>query len=78
MGQVPWTTVIGGLAFATVTTLIFVPVVFSIVHRKFGRGPQGLSPAGSPPAGSPQGQHAPGELPPRDYVPSLVGESHVI
>jgi multidrug efflux pump subunit AcrB len=26
--------VIGGLAFATVATLIFVPVVFSIVHRK--------------------------------------------
>jgi multidrug efflux pump subunit AcrB len=30
--------VIGGLAFATVATLIFVPVVFSIVHRNFGRG----------------------------------------
>jgi multidrug efflux pump subunit AcrB len=51
--------VIGGLAFATVATLIFVPVVFSIVHRKSGRGPQGV-------------------LPPRDYVPPLVGESHVI
>ena len=24
---------IGGLVFATVATLIFVPVVFSIVHR---------------------------------------------
>jgi multidrug efflux pump subunit AcrB len=35
--------VIGGLAFATVATLIFVPVVFSIVHRKFSRGPQGGS-----------------------------------
>ena len=25
--------VIGGLVFATIATLIFVPVVFSIVHR---------------------------------------------
>src|SRR6267143_1155596 len=30
--------VIGGLAFATVATLVFVPVVFSIVHRKYSRG----------------------------------------
>jgi multidrug efflux pump subunit AcrB len=30
--------VIGGLAFATVATLVFVPVVFSIAHRKYGRG----------------------------------------
>ena len=29
--------VIGGLIFATISTLIFVPVVFSIVHRKFGQ-----------------------------------------
>ena len=29
--------VIGGLAFATVATLVFVPVVFSIVHRNYGR-----------------------------------------
>jgi multidrug efflux pump subunit AcrB len=29
--------VIGGLAFATVATLIFVPVVFSIAHRKYQR-----------------------------------------
>src|SRR6266446_3297091 len=29
--------VVGGLAFATVATLVFVPVVFSIVHRKYGR-----------------------------------------
>jgi CzcA family heavy metal efflux pump len=28
--------VIGGLVFATVATLIFVPVVFSIVHRRHG------------------------------------------
>jgi multidrug efflux pump subunit AcrB len=33
--------VIGGLAFATLATLIFVPVVFSIVHRNFSRGPHG-------------------------------------
>jgi len=26
--------VIGGLAFATVTTLFFVPIAFSIVHRR--------------------------------------------
>jgi multidrug efflux pump subunit AcrB len=30
--------VIGGLLFATVSTLIFVPVVFSIAHRRHGRG----------------------------------------
>jgi multidrug efflux pump subunit AcrB len=29
--------VIGGLAFATVATLVFVPVVFSIAHRKIKR-----------------------------------------
>jgi multidrug efflux pump subunit AcrB len=28
--------VVGGLIFATAATLIFVPVVFSIVHRKQG------------------------------------------
>ncbi|HZV97786.1 MAG TPA: efflux RND transporter permease subunit, partial [Methylophilaceae bacterium] len=28
--------VIGGLIFATIATLIFVPVVFSIVHRRYG------------------------------------------
>jgi multidrug efflux pump subunit AcrB len=31
--------VIGGLIFATVSTLFFVPVVFSIVHRRYGRKP---------------------------------------
>jgi len=31
--------VIGGLIFATVSTLFFVPVVFSIVHRRFGPEP---------------------------------------
>ena len=29
--------VIGGLACATVATLVFVPVVFSLVHRKYSR-----------------------------------------
>jgi len=29
--------VIGGLVFATVATLLFVPVVFSLVHTKDGR-----------------------------------------
>jgi CzcA family heavy metal efflux pump len=36
--------VIGGLVFATVATLVFVPVVFSIVHRKYG---QKASPTGA-------------------------------
>jgi multidrug efflux pump subunit AcrB len=27
--------VIGGLLFATVSTLFFVPVVFSVIHRRF-------------------------------------------
>jgi len=31
--------VIGGLMFATVATLVFVPVVFSIVHARGGRKP---------------------------------------
>jgi CzcA family heavy metal efflux pump len=31
--------VIGGLIFATVATLIFVPIVFSIVHRNYARKP---------------------------------------
>ena len=29
--------VIGGLLFATVSTLFFVPVVFSILHRNHGK-----------------------------------------
>jgi multidrug efflux pump subunit AcrB len=31
--------VIGGLIFATIATLIFVPVVFSIVHARYGKKP---------------------------------------
>jgi multidrug efflux pump subunit AcrB len=67
--------VIGGLAFATVATLIFVPVVFSIVHRNFGRGPH----SGSAPAGSP-GPSAPAQPPPVKLLaaPVAAGESHVI
>jgi multidrug efflux pump subunit AcrB len=43
--------VIGGLLFATVATLVFVPVVFSLVHGRAGRaaaepaGPTGLEPS---------------------------------
>jgi hypothetical protein len=29
--------VIGGLLFATVATLMFVPVVFSLVHARHGK-----------------------------------------
>src|SRR5258708_3997732 len=32
--------VIGGLLFATVSTLFFVPVVFSIIHRHDGPKPE--------------------------------------
>jgi Cu/Ag efflux pump CusA len=32
--------VIGGLVLATVATLFFVPVVFSLLHRRTGSGPQ--------------------------------------
>jgi multidrug efflux pump subunit AcrB len=31
--------VIGGLIFATVSTLFFVPVMFSIIHRHYGLKP---------------------------------------
>ena len=31
--------VIGGLVFATIATLFFVPVVFSIIHRRYGQKP---------------------------------------
>jgi multidrug efflux pump subunit AcrB len=36
--------VIGGLLFATVSTLFFVPVVFSIVHRRYAKPSPGPSP----------------------------------
>jgi multidrug efflux pump subunit AcrB len=40
--------VIGGLLFATVATLVFVPVVFSLAHAKDGRRPAGVPPLGAP------------------------------
>jgi CzcA family heavy metal efflux pump len=35
--------VIGGLIFATIATLIFVPVVFSVIHRNHGKAPHAAS-----------------------------------
>ncbi|MCA0303523.1 MAG: efflux RND transporter permease subunit [Proteobacteria bacterium] len=40
--------VIGGLFFATVATLIFVPVVFSVVHRHHGRSARGSAATAAP------------------------------
>jgi multidrug efflux pump subunit AcrB len=40
--------VIGGLIFATVATLIFVPVVFSVIHRHHGRTVAAASASGVP------------------------------
>jgi multidrug efflux pump subunit AcrB len=42
--------VIGGLVFSTIATLVFVPVVFSLVH---GRRKQHAADAGLPPSGVP-------------------------
>jgi multidrug efflux pump subunit AcrB len=39
--------VIGGLIFATVSTLFFVPVVFSILHRNYEPGSE-TGPVGEP------------------------------
>jgi CzcA family heavy metal efflux pump len=39
--------VIGGLIFATIATLIFVPVVFSVIHRRHGRTAPETPPAGA-------------------------------
>jgi multidrug efflux pump subunit AcrB len=39
--------VIGGLIFATIATLIFVPVVFSVIHRNHGKAPH-AAPQGTP------------------------------
>jgi hypothetical protein len=39
--------VIGGLVFATIATLIFVPVVFSVIHRSHRRAAQATPPAGA-------------------------------
>ena len=40
--------VIGGLIFATVATLVFVPVLFSIVHARYRRKPAPLPAYGEP------------------------------
>ena len=42
--------VIGGLLVATVATLFFVPVVFTVLHARHGRQPEPLPPAQSEPA----------------------------
>jgi multidrug efflux pump subunit AcrB len=47
--------VIGGLIFATVSTLFFVPVVFSIIHRHYRAKPAPLSDQG----GNPGASHVP-------------------
>jgi 3-oxoacyl-[acyl-carrier-protein] synthase III len=48
--------VIGGLVFATVATLAFVPVVFSMVHARHGARRAGAGAADSAAAGT---GHAP-------------------
>jgi multidrug efflux pump subunit AcrB len=41
--------VVGGLIFATTATLMFVPVVFSMMHRKQGvQAPQGFEAPAEP------------------------------
>jgi multidrug efflux pump subunit AcrB len=47
--------VVGGLIFATAATLVFVPVVFSIVHRHYVR--KEPAPASSPMAGELHAAH---------------------
>jgi multidrug efflux pump subunit AcrB len=44
--------VIGGLVFATIATLLFVPVVFSLAHRKPAAAPSPLPSADFPPTGN--------------------------
>ncbi len=52
-------TVIGGLAMATVATLFFVPVVFSLMHRRAGARSKASSPAvDSTGSGLPAAAHA--------------------
>jgi multidrug efflux pump subunit AcrB len=50
--------VIGGLLFATVSTLLFVPVIFAGVHRRLERRRHALADAGPP------GDTPPGSTPP--------------
>jgi len=40
--------VIGGLIFATIATLIFVPVVFSVIHRHHAKTVTVAGPSGVP------------------------------
>ena len=40
--------VVGGLVFATIATLVFVPVVFSIIHRHHGRARHAAPAIGEP------------------------------
>ena len=53
--------VIGGLLFATVSTLLFVPVIFAGVHRRLARRRRAHlgagSPGGMPPSGMPPVAH---------------------
>src|SRR4030095_1194383 len=46
--------VIGGLVFATIATLVFVPVVFSLIHAHDGRRTAARPPARDPPAAAPR------------------------
>jgi multidrug efflux pump subunit AcrB len=51
--------VIGGLLFATVATLLFVPVVFSLAHGRAKPAPEANPQAGSPgPAHDPDQSYA--------------------
>ncbi len=49
--------VIGGLLFATVSTLLFVPVVYAAIHRWLDRRAAARPPAGHPPASPPRIAH---------------------
>jgi multidrug efflux pump subunit AcrB len=40
--------VIGGLIFATCATLLFVPVVFSIIHARHSHAPKETNASGEP------------------------------
>jgi Cu/Ag efflux pump CusA len=50
--------VIGGLIFATTATLMFVPVVFSMVHKKQDTKTQDTKTQGAKEAASPEMLHA--------------------
>jgi hypothetical protein len=48
--------VIGGLLTATIATLVFVPVVFSLAHARHGRDSRSL--AATPDSNPPEVSHA--------------------